>query len=123
MSKVAIILIRGLVGVRAPIKDTLRMLGFEKKHVCVIRDDSPSLQGMLKKVNDMVTFGPVSDEVVSLLEEKRSKTSSSDEKKSIYFLAPPIGGFERKGIKKSFVIGGALGDRGEAINDLIKKMI
>lgn len=41
-----------------------------------------------------------------------------------YFrLLPPKGGFERKGIKQPYSMGGALGYRGQDINILIKKML
>ncbi len=43
--------------------------------------------------------------------------------KPVFRLRPPRKGFERKGIKKPFTIGGALGDRGEKINGLIERMI
>ena len=38
-------------------------------------------------------------------------------------LKPPSKGFERKGIKKSYSIGGALGYRGKAINGLVERML
>lgn len=117
MSKIAIVLVRGLVGVKHDIKETLTQLHLQKKHACVIKDDSPSLQGMLAKIADFATFGPVSEETITTLEPRKAKNGK------VYFLAPPVGGFERKGIKKSFTVGGALGNRGEAINDLLAKMI
>ncbi len=43
--------------------------------------------------------------------------------KPVFRLHPPRKGFERKGIKKSYSIGGVLGYRGEEINKLILKMI
>lgn len=43
--------------------------------------------------------------------------------KSTFKLHPPVGGHERKGIKKPYSLGGVLGYRGETINDLIMKMI
>lgn len=43
--------------------------------------------------------------------------------KAYFKLSPPIGGYERKGIKKPYSVGGALGYRGEAINKLIRKMM
>jgi large subunit ribosomal protein L30 len=43
--------------------------------------------------------------------------------KSVFRLNPPRKGFERKGIKKPFVSGGALGYRKEKINALIVRMI
>ncbi|MBN1175911.1 uL30 family ribosomal protein, partial [Candidatus Woesearchaeota archaeon] len=98
---------------------TLFYLNLRKKHACSIVEDTQVVRGMLNKIQDYVTFGEVSDEVLKQLAAKRRK----DEKKEVYFLAPPVGGFERKGIKKSYVVGGALGDRKEAINELLTKMM
>lgn len=43
--------------------------------------------------------------------------------KPFFKLNPPIKGFERKGTKKPFSQGGALGYRKDKINELIKRMI
>ncbi|HIH21258.1 MAG: 50S ribosomal protein L30 [Candidatus Diapherotrites archaeon] len=43
--------------------------------------------------------------------------------KPVFRLSPPKKGFERQGIKKPFKLGGALGDRGEKINELIERMV
>ncbi len=43
--------------------------------------------------------------------------------KITFKLSPPIHGFERKGTKKPFSLGGAIGYRKEKINDLIKRML
>jgi large subunit ribosomal protein L30 len=43
--------------------------------------------------------------------------------KPFFRLSPPLGGFERKGVKKPFSTGGVLGYRKEKINILIKKML
>ena len=43
--------------------------------------------------------------------------------KLFFRLKPPEKGFERKGIKKPFSVGGALGYRKDDINNLIKRMI
>ena len=119
MSKVAVILIRGLVGVRADIRETLAQLGLQKKHTCVVLQDSDSVRGQLRKIADFVTYGELAEDSVKLLDEKRPRKDGQ----RAYFLAPPVGGFERKGIKKSFAVGGALGDRKGAIDELIKKMV
>jgi large subunit ribosomal protein L30 len=42
--------------------------------------------------------------------------------KKVFRLKPASKGLERKGLKASFHVGGALGDRGDKINILIKKM-
>ena len=43
--------------------------------------------------------------------------------KPFFKLHPPLKGFERKGVKTPFSMGGALGYRREKINDLIMRMI
>jgi len=43
--------------------------------------------------------------------------------KLFFKLHPPIRGFERKGVKRQFSMGGALGYRKEKINDLIMRMV
>ena len=43
--------------------------------------------------------------------------------KCFFKLTPPAKGFGRKGLKKAFSLGGALGYRKDKINDLIKRMI
>lgn len=43
--------------------------------------------------------------------------------KPVFRLKPPSKGYDRQGIKKSFVEGGALGYRKEEINNLLKRMI
>ncbi len=43
--------------------------------------------------------------------------------KTFFRLTPPRGGFEKMGIKKQYSIGGALGYRGQDINNLIRRML
>lgn len=43
--------------------------------------------------------------------------------KSFFKLSPPVKGFERKGMKKPYSMGGAIGYRKEKINDLIERML
>lgn len=43
--------------------------------------------------------------------------------KPVFRLKPPTKGHERGGIKKHYSVGGALGNRGEKINDLIERML
>jgi large subunit ribosomal protein L30 len=123
MSKLAVVLIRALVGIRRDVRETLFFLNLRKKHTCVVVEDTPTYRGMLKKVENFTTYGEISDETIKLLKEKREVKLKDGTIKKFYSLAPPVKGFERKGIKKSFVVGGALGYRGENINELISKMI
>jgi large subunit ribosomal protein L30 len=116
--KIIIVRVRGEVGVRKSIKDTLKMLNLHKKNWCVIVPKTRVYLGMINKVKDYVTYGPVTDEVLKSLDEKRK-----DGDKKFYRLNPPRGGFGRKGVKKPFSVHGALGFRGVKINDLIKRML
>ncbi len=108
---VAIIRIRGMTKIRSGIEDTMEMLGLDKKHSMVIREATPSVMGMVKKIKDYVTYGFVDKKVA----DKHGVA------KTVH-LHPPRGGFERGGIKKNFSIGGALGFRDEKIVELIDKM-
>jgi len=122
---IAVVLVRGLQHITSEIKDTLFMLRLRKKLTCVVLDDTPTNRGMIKKVKDYITWGAIDQDTLKLLVEKRGKVNPEDKTKTKpYFnLHPPRGGFERKGTKKPFAMGGALGDRKEKINDLLKKMI
>jgi large subunit ribosomal protein L30 len=115
--KIAVVRIGGRRALRKDMEDTLFMLNLPSKFSCAVVDENPTNTGMIKKVKDEVTFGPVNEETLKLLRKR--------EKKGQKFcrLHPPVGGFEKKGTKKSFKEGGALGNRGEKINDLIKRMV
>ncbi len=116
MSKIAAILIRGQVGSKQEVKDTLKMLNLQRKNNLILLEDNPVNKGMLNKVRDYTTYGEVTEETLKLL-EKRKK-----EGKKYYALNPPRGGFERKGIKQPKTKGGALGPRTD-MDKLISKMV
>ena len=118
--KVAVIRIRGMIGPRKEVKDTLDMLGLKKKHTCVVLSKTDAVLGMIKKIQDYVAWGEISDETVALLQEKRGKTSVKNDFKQVFFLAPPVKGF--KSIKLSVQRGGSLG-RHENIHELIARMV
>ncbi len=120
--KIAVIRIRGNIGLKNEIKDTLKMLNLHRSNFCVVVPKNDSYLGMIKKVKDYVTYGEIDDETYKLLSEKRGE-KKGDKLKAFFRLSPPKKGFERKGIKVSFKKKGALGYRGAKINDLIKRMI
>lgn len=113
----AAILVRGTIGANQDIKDTLKMLNLHKKNSCAVFQDIPSNKGMMHKCKDYITYGELSEETLKELESKREKQNNH------FALQPPRGGFERKGIKTPYASKGALGYRGDKINELIKKMI
>ncbi len=151
----AIVLVRGTINIKNDIRDTLAMLNLGRVNHCVLIDESPQYIGMLHKVKDYVTWGPVDAKTVSMLVKERGlmvgrkpidektlkglsdyasfedlgkaiadgkvKWSKLDGTIPIFRLHPPRKGYE--GIKRSYTVGGALGNRGEAINALIQRMI
>ncbi|MBS3150597.1 50S ribosomal protein L30 [Candidatus Woesearchaeota archaeon] len=156
MKRIAVIRIRGSIGVKGDIKDTLAMLRLKNKNSCVIIKNSPAHVGMLRKVKDYVTWGEIDEKTMFQLLKVRGKIVGSKNlseeylreklKSSIegftkeffefrkelkdipglklYFrLKPPTGGFERKGVKYPFSLGGVLGYRKDKINNMIIKML
>ncbi|AEF96440.1 50S ribosomal protein L30 [Methanotorris igneus] len=151
----AVVRVRGRVGVRKDIADTLKMLRLHRVNHCVIVPETDTFKGMLNKVKDYVTYGEINkDTLVKLIlkrgrlpgnkrvneeiikekmnmtvEELAEKLINGEIKlkdtplKPVFRLHPPRKGYERGGIKKPFSVGGALGYRGEKINDLILRMI
>lgn len=71
--RIAIIRLRGNVNVSGKIEDTLRMLKLYRKNYCTIISNTPSNLGMLNKIKDYVTFGPISDETFAKLLENRGE--------------------------------------------------
>ena len=141
-ARLAVIRVRGVTRINTKIKDTMDMINLYKSNFCCVLPNTEMYAGMLQKVKDYITWGEVNDETYNLLIEKRSeefKGRETDSKKKIkyndffifenkkikkYFrLNAPRKGFGRKGIKCTYNEGGALGYRGSAINDLIKRMI
>ena len=140
--KIAVIRVRGLIGVRHDIDNTLKKLRLYRKNNCVVIPKTGAYVGMVKKIKDYVTWGELDDDTYNSLTDKRSedyKGEGSDRKgkikynkfmdiggkkiKKIFRLNSPKIGYGRKGIKVSFKNGGALDYRGDKINDLIKRMI
>ncbi len=138
---IAVVLIRGSIDMTQPLKDALRVLGLHHKNHCVVVNDNPVTQGMINKVKDYITWGEITEQTFQEMVEKRGKefkARETDSKKKYsyrvlqynskkykpYFaLNPPRKGYGRKGIKVAFRASGALGYRGEKINDLLKRMI
>lgn len=112
----AAIRVRGMVGVRKDVEDTLTMLRLRKKHTAILLDEKakPNMLGMLEKSKDIITYGPVSEDIAKKLSAKM--------KDGVAHLPPPRGGFERKGIKKGFNQGGALGKR-DSMDSILEAML
>ena len=125
-TQLAVIRIRGEVNIHREVARTLTQLHIERKHYCTIVPQNPSYAGMINKVENYVTWGEIDDDTHKQLIATRGEETTIDGKKTrkpFFRLAPPRKGFERKGTKKSYSDGGALGYRGASINNLIKRMI
>ncbi|MEK6875308.1 MAG: uL30 family ribosomal protein [Nanoarchaeota archaeon] len=139
---IAIIRIRGQVGVDRNIKETLSRLRLRRKFICIvlIKPGKEKL-GMVKKLRDFVAFGDIKEDTFQKLMEKRGrlidKTKKTDLKtatreliagkkdyeelniKPFFRLHPPRGGID----SKIHFPKGVLGDNGEEINKLIERML
>lgn len=67
----AVIRIRGSVGLRKEIKDTLKMLRLNSPNNCVIIPESKDYKGMLEVVKDCITWGEIDKEILVELLKKR----------------------------------------------------
>lgn len=114
---IAIIRIAGQVGIEKSVAETLHRLRLRRKYACVVLE-KPSKEelGMLRKVENFVAYGEISEEMFKKLKEARGK-----EGKKFFRLHPP-----RKGIdaKKHFGVGkGVLGNHKDQIDKLIERML
>lgn len=73
MAKFAIVRIRGNIGVRKDIGETLRLLGLTRVNHCVVVDDSHTYRGMLQKAKDFITWGEIKQDVLEALLRKRGR--------------------------------------------------
>lgn len=139
--KLAAIRVRGITEIRIKVEDTLKMLRLYRKNYCTVIPDNAVYTGMLKKAKDYIAWGEIDDETFRMLVDKRGEEYNGKEDargmeanndfviingkkiKKYFRLSPPKKGFGSKGIKHSFQQGGALGYRGDKINDLIRRMV
>lgn len=122
----AIVRVRGSIHARHDLVQTLHELRLNRPNHVAIVPESPSYKGMADKVQGYVTWGPVTEETVSLLLKERMEevqgTPPSPEtgKKApvppgvgngirMFRLKPPRGGW--RSTKKPYSLGGALGFR------------
>lgn len=151
----AVVRVRGIINVKNDIRDTLTMLGLGRVNHCVLINENPQNMGMVRKVKDYVTWGPIDTETATLLVKERGQLkgrraldekglkdlgkyksfedlgkalvdgdvtwSKMDGTVRVFRLHPPRKGYE--GIKRTYKMGGALGDRGDEINVLLQRMM
>jgi large subunit ribosomal protein L30 len=146
-----IIRVRGSIHAKHDIVQTLQDLHLTRANHATVVPESPAFRGMITKVNGYVTWGEADAKTVAELLTARGQrpgggllTAGTDGataalpdglaervgKNGIYGeaavrplfrLKPPKGGW--RSTKKPFTLGGALGYRGAAINDLARRML
>lgn len=139
-----VIRVRGTIHARHDLKQTLDGLHLTRANHATILPETPGVRGMLGKVQGYVTWGEAEAETVGLLLGARGvaadggkltpEASGTDAAelvardgmlhlgiRPLFRLKPPKGGW--KSTKKPFALGGALGYRGRAINELARRMV
>ncbi len=92
---IAVIRIRGQIGINEDIKETLFRLRLRRKYACVVLEPTKENIGMLKKVRSFVSYGEISKETYDELLKKRGKKVDG-KLKPFFRLHPPRGGAETK---------------------------
>jgi large subunit ribosomal protein L30 len=144
-----VVRVRGGIHSRRDIQQALRELHLTRANHATVIPEEASFRGMLMAAQGYVTWGEAEAETVQALLTARGQTrtgvklsSTSGDTPPVADLAasvlgsglarvktlrplmrltPPKGGW--KSTKKPFSLGGALGYRGRAINDLVKRML
>lgn len=71
--RLALVRLRGIPTTSREIADTLHMLRLRKKFTMVVANGSPSVLGMIEKVNDWITWGEIDADTLALVLEKRGR--------------------------------------------------
>ncbi|MDR3062634.1 MAG: 50S ribosomal protein L30 [Methanobrevibacter sp.] len=68
-----VVRVRGTTGVKKNIADTLKMLRLHRLNHGVLVDETPSLNGMLQKAKDYITWGEIDEETLVEIISKRGE--------------------------------------------------
>jgi large subunit ribosomal protein L30 len=146
-----VIRVRGTIHARHDMIQTLEHLHLQRPNHATILPETEAFRGMLTKVQGYVTWGEAEPETVGILLKERGKrtdgsplTETGTETvetnlpaltksvlqtgllratgvRPLFRLRAPKGGW--RSTKKPFALGGALGYRGRAVNELARKML
>lgn len=133
---IAVIRIKGLIGIPIDIKETLDKLRLKRKYTCVVLEEKKDIIGMVEKLRDYVAYGRISDEDFKELLDKRAKPVDKKKKpdhfkfegkesfgkhnvKPFFRLHPPRGGIK----SKLHYPRGVLGNHGDKIGALLRRML
>ena len=133
--------ISGQVEMRRDFTETLFRMRMRKKYSAVLIKETPASKPLIQSVRNFIAYGPIDQKTLEELISKRGKLKDSKSKtkidakataaiimedgiektalKPFFRLHPP-----RKGINsKIHFPKGVLGDNGEKINDLVRRML
>jgi large subunit ribosomal protein L30 len=148
-----IVRVRGTVHARHDVTETLLYLHLTRPNHATVVPEVASVRGMLTKVQGYVTWGEAEPDTVSLLLQQRGETAAGQKLtaetvqeiapgkdlpfltrsvaesgltqvrglKPLFRLRAPKGGW--RSTKKPYTLGGSLGYRGRAINELVRRML
>ena len=148
-----VVRVRGTIHARHDVLETLQFLHLTRPNHATILPEAASFRGMIHQVQGYVTWGEAEPATVDLLLRERGETvdgarvtdatvSSALHAKDVpevaravsehgfttvsglrprFRLKAPKGGW--RSTKKPYSLGGALGYRGRAINDLVRRMV
>jgi large subunit ribosomal protein L30 len=148
-----VIRVRGSIHARHDIVQTLDMLHLTRPNHATVVPEIGDVRGMLTKVQGYVTWGEAEPETLGLLLKERGEVVTGEKLtdetardvahakdlndvarnvlahglsrtpgvRPLFRLRAPKGGW--RSTKKSFALGGALGYRGRAVNDLARRMM
>jgi ribosomal protein L30/L7E len=126
--------IRGKVGVRSSIAETLDRLRLGRTNACALIRVNRSYLGMLKKCNNYIEYGEVDLPTLEKLLGKHAKGVDAKKlmdgsypledlrKEMPLMLHAPTHGY-RRNLKRGFAQGGSLGYAGAEVNKLVTRMV
>ena len=94
---IAVIRIRGMIGIKKAVQETLSRLRLRRKYACVVIDKPNEAQmGMIKAVRNCVSYGEISKETYEKLIAARGIKDTEGKLKPFFRLHPPRGGAKTK---------------------------
>lgn len=114
--------IRGDVGLKKAVRETLFRLRLRRKYACIALEKPTKEQiGMIHRLKDFVAFGEIDEAMYKKLVEARGEKDVDGKLKPFFRLHPPRKGIDAKkhfGVKK-----GVLGNHGNKLNELMERML
>ena len=73
MTKLAVIRLKGNIGLQRPVKDTFKLLRLYKVNYCAVLPKSANTIGMLNRIKDFATWGEIDEETFKALLTERGR--------------------------------------------------